>query len=254
MIYGLWLSAGGLQASQYSQDIIANNLANLDTAGFKRDLAVFSERAVASREAGGDPRMSNALLNRMSGGTFVAPTYTSFEQGTIETTDRPLDLALRGEGFFTVRDGDRKVYTRDGRFAVDADGGLVTAVGGRPVLNERGAPIRLTKDQAASVRFGEDGTLRVGTATIGQLGIVDFADKTQLRKVGANVLEAPDKTPTKPAAAVVVSRAVETSTVEPLTTMVSMIEASRAYQLNASLIAMQDSMLARTVNDVGRVA
>ncbi len=80
MTYGLWLSAGGLQINQYRQDIVSNNLANVDTAGFKRDLAVIHERPVEAHNANG-PSLGHKLLDRLSGGNWVRPTYTSFEQG-----------------------------------------------------------------------------------------------------------------------------------------------------------------------------
>ncbi len=254
MIYGLWQSAAGLQANRYRQDVIASNLANIDTVGFKRDLAVFSERAAAAREPFGDPTMSNRLLDSMSGGTFVAPTVTSFEQGAIRPTERPLDLALDGDGFFTVRDGRSTRYTRDGRFTVGPRGDLLTVAGGKPVLSDQGAPIRIPPGQAGSVRFSQDGTVWAGTTAIAKLGLADFADRSQLRKQGANLLAAPEGAKPQAASATVVSGAVENSTVDPVTTMVAMIEASRAYQFNATMISMQDSMLGRLVNDVGRVS
>lgn len=254
MNYGLWLSAAGLQANRYQQDVIANNLANLDTTGFKRDLAVFSERAVASREPFGDPTQSQRLLDSMTGGTFVAPTCTVFSQGTVQPTGRPLDVSLEGDGFFAVRDGDRTVYTRDGQFAVDAKGNLVTSAGGRPVLSDRGTPIRIPADQARSARIGQDGTIRAGDAVVAKLGIVDFADRRELRKEGSNVYSAADTARKKPAKASLISGAKETSTVEPMAALVSMMEASRAYELNANMISLQDTMLSRAVNDVGKVA
>jgi len=254
MVYGLWLSAAGLQANQYRQDVIANNLANVETVGFKRDLAVFTERAVASREALGDPTMSDPTLDRMSGGTFVAPTYTCFEQGSIVPTDRPLDAALQGEGFFTVRDAAGVRYTRDGRFAVDAQGNLVTVSGERPVLNDAGQPIQVPPEQIGNVRLAQDGTVLAGGSPVGRLGIVDFADRTALRKTGSNLLEAAAGAQARPASASVLAGAVEASTVDPTTTMVGMIEAARAYQMNATMISMQDTMLGRAANDIAKLA
>lgn len=253
MEYGLWLSAGGLQAMQYRQDIIANNLANVNTAGFKRDLAVFSERMIAAREGTGDSTASDETLNPMTGGIFVAPTYTIFEQGAVEPTERPLDAALVGDGFFTVRNGDKTAYTRDGRFAVNSSGELVTASGNYPVLNADGSAIRIPAHRASEVQFTQDGRVRVGNNDVSRLGIVDFEDHQQLRKVGTNLFEAAEGANPKNAAATVEGRSVEASSVDPATTMVSMIEASRAYQLNATMIQMQDSLLGRAVNDIARL-
>src|SRR6185369_8802982 len=129
MVYGIYQSAAGLQINQHRQDVLANNLANIETVGFKPDLALARERMIASREGGNDPSLSNSTLNGMTGGTVAAPTFTSFIPGAVEPTGRPLDVALQGDGFFAVQDGDTKRYTRDGRFMFDADGRLVT-VGG----------------------------------------------------------------------------------------------------------------------------
>lgn len=253
MVYGLWLSAAGLQANQYRQDVIANNLANVETAGFKRDLTVFTERSVASRESSGDPTRSNLMLDAMTGGTFVAPTYTTFEQGSLVKTDKPFDLALQGDGFFTVRDGNQTAYTRDGRLAIDTQGNLVTVVGSRPVLSDTGQAIRVSPEQRADVLVSEDGTIRAGATTVAKLGIVNFADTTELHKAGSNLLLASDGAKKTAASANVVTGAVEASTVDPTTTMVAMIEAARAYQLNATMISMQDTMLGRAANDIGKL-
>jgi flagellar basal-body rod protein FlgG len=252
MVYGLWLSAAGLQANQLRQDIIANNLANVETTGFKRDLALFSERMIAAREPLGDSNASADLMNSMTGGTFVAPTYTVFEQGTVMPTDRPFDVALVGEGFFTIRDADRTLYTRDGRFAVNAQSELVTS-DGKAVLSDAGTTIRIPPDQLANVRITPDGRVRTGNVDLARLGIVDFEDKQQLKKVGSNRFAAPDGVLSRPANATVEPRALEASGVDPATTMIAMIEASRAYQLNASMISMQDAMLGRAATDIARI-
>ncbi|HSW44032.1 MAG TPA: flagellar hook-basal body complex protein, partial [Phycisphaerae bacterium] len=114
MVYGAYLSAGGLLVNQYRMEVLANNLANAETAGFKQDLTVVRERRPASavRMAGLDA--SDPRLGDSTGGSLVAPTVTSFEPGPIETTGRPLDVALSGEGFFRVEGpGGEERYTRD---------------------------------------------------------------------------------------------------------------------------------------------
>lgn len=254
MVYGLWLSASGLQANQYRQDLIANNLANVQTTGFKHDLAVFSERRVASEEALGGSTLSDRLLDRMTGGLFVAPTFTQFDQGAIQKTNRPLDVALDGEGFFAVQDAGRTAYTRDGRFTVNRDGQLVTVAGGRPVLSDAGTAIRVSPDRADDVRVAEDGSVRVGAVPVAKLGVADFADKQELQKVGANLFVAPAGAVGQEPAATVHSGALESSTVDPASAMVAMIEASRAYEMNATMVRMQDSMLDKAANSIAKLA
>src|SRR5687767_1053211 len=105
MIYGLYASASGVLSNSYRQDVIANNIANAETVGFKRDLAVFQERRTAAQRAGLSPRRwSNPALERLGGGVGAAATYVDLSAGELETTGRPLDLAIHGEGFFAVRE------------------------------------------------------------------------------------------------------------------------------------------------------
>ena len=252
MTYGLWLSAVGLQTSQYRQAVLANNLANANTVGFKHDVAVVRERAVEAHEDG-PARFGHALLDDLTGGSVVAPTYTAFAQGPIEPTQRPLDVAIDGDGFFTVQADGQTRYTRDGRFTIDANGRLVTVAGGRPVLDDGGGEINvITGGDAPAPRIDNRGRVRQGEQVVGQLGLVDFADKQRLRKVGANLFDANGEPPT-PATTTLQTEAVEGSTVAPIQSLASMIEVARAYQLNATLITMQDELNGRaaTIANIG---
>lgn len=247
MTYGLWLSAVGLQTSQYRQAVLANNLANADTVGFKHDVAVIRERPVEADEDG-HHRFAHKLLDDLTGGSLVAPTYTAFAQGAIEPTSRPLDVAIDGAGFFTVRAAGQTRYTRDGRFAMDATGRLVMAANGRPVLDANGQEITLiTGDGAPPPRIDGQGRIRQGQQVVGRLGLVDFADKQRLRKIGGNLYDANGE-PTVNASASLRPEAVERSTLAPVEGLASMIEAARAYQLNATMISLQDEMNGRVVN------
>ena len=253
MLYGIYQSAAGLLVNQYRMEVQANNLANADTAGFKRDMAVVCERLPQSQErpigfGASDPRLAG-----MTGGSFVSPTVTLFEQGPIETTGRPLDVALVGDGFFRVQAEGRELYTRDGRFALNDTGELVTAAGFHAVLDEAGAPIVVPADVRDRLQIGADGQLRAGDMQLARLGVVDFEDHALLRKTGRNLYESlgPQPRPLEQTALKV--GAVEKSSVDPVHAMVGMIEVSRAYEFNATLISLADATLGRAVNDVGRV-
>ncbi|MEZ6235772.1 MAG: flagellar hook-basal body complex protein, partial [Phycisphaerales bacterium] len=132
--YGIHLSASGALTSMHRQDVITNNLANARTPGFKPDIALQIARDPARIEDGLGNLPSNELLERLGGGTHVLPTIVSYAQGVLEQTDRPLDMAIRGDGFFAVRDaaaaardgGDGLRLTRDGRMTRSSDGLLVT--------------------------------------------------------------------------------------------------------------------------------
>ncbi len=252
MVYGIYQSAAGLMMNQYRQDVLANNLANVGTVGFKHDLAVVRERQIEAREGQGVWSAGNRLLDGLTGGLLVAPTYTSFAQGPLEETGRSLDAALVGQGFFVVNDGKGERYTRDGRFTFNAEGELVTVAGGHRVLAESGGPITVSGEATGSVRLHSDGSLRIGDQVLGKLRIVDFQEKSNLRKQGGNLFQAIGE---RPSGAQVELRVgmVEQSTVDPMQAMVAMIESTRAYQLNATMIGLADATLSRAVNDIPRL-
>lgn len=251
MVYGIYLSATGLQTNQYRQEILANNLANLDTVGFKQDLAVIRERAIESREDAVDPSLSQKLLDPMTGGSLVAPTFTTFEQGMIEKTGNPLDVALQGDGFFVIENQGQAQYTRDGRFTINAEGELVTVAGHR-VLDASGAAITLPSDDVGQVSIDGNGYIRAGQTIVAKLGTVTFEDNNRLRKVGGNVFQAIGMTPQNADPQLEIG-AVERSTVEPTRAMVAMMQVSRLYEMNAQMIGLADATLGRAVNDVARI-
>jgi flagellar basal-body rod protein FlgG len=248
MNYGLWLSAAGLQVNEHRQAVAANNLANAETTGFKEDLVVSRERLVESRVNGGI-NLSHPILDGLAGGLFVAPTYTDFTQGGITETESPLDVAIIGGGFFAVDRAGHEYYTRDGAFDLNPDGVLVT-VRGEVVLDEGGGSIAVP--EGAQLRITEQGAVLADGAAVGQLRMVDFSDPQHLAKVGGNLLEAGDAE-RKQFGGRLQPGALERSTIEPVTLLVKYIEASRAYQLNAELITLQDGLLGRVVNDVAKV-
>ncbi|HUW83505.1 MAG TPA: flagellar basal-body rod protein FlgF [Phycisphaerae bacterium] len=249
MIYGLWLSAAGLQANEHRQAVLANNLANAETTGFKQDLAVFRQRLTESQSSPAGMALAHPVLDGLTGGTFVRPTYTDFSQGTLDKTNSPLDVAIVGRGFFAVQDGDEVRYTRDGSFHVDAQGRLVTARG-HLVLDESGAAISVPS--GAKVSIGEGGRVLADDEQIGRLGLVDVSDPQRLVKVGQNLFDG-QFVAEEPFAGQLEVGALEQSTVEPVTLLAHFIEAARAYQLNGQMITLQDGMLGRAVNDIAKL-
>ena len=253
MSYGLWLSAGGLQVNRYRQEIVTNNLANVETVGFKRDLAVIHERPVESQGTAAGPRYAHQLLDRLSGGNWVRPTYTNFDQGDLVRTGGDLDTAIHGDGFFTIRDGNNTRYTRDGRFTLNPQGELVMVAGqGRAkVLDTAGRPITLDPG-GGEIAIGRDGSIRQGKTLVARLGVVEFADRQALGKVGGNLFTAVGTRPTAPQNSEVHGGFIERSAQNPLTGLVEMIEVSRALELNARMISLQDQTIGQAVNTVGR--
>lgn len=247
MIYGLYHSAAGMLTNEYRQAVLANNLANADTVGFKPDLAVFAER-VPAQTAGRRTGPSAPDLAGLSGGLWLGQTYTDHSEASKTRTDEPLDVAIDGPGFLTVTAGGRRLLTRDGRMTMDADGRLVAVSDGAPILGRGGMPIHLNPHGARdTIQIDEDGRIQQDGQFVGELELVDLPDYRVLQKVGQGRFSAPEAA-LGPAAAFVKAGYTESSGVQPLPELVSMIEASRAYQMNAQMISLQDRTAGRLIS------
>jgi flagellar basal-body rod protein FlgF len=245
MIYGLYHSAAGMLASEYRQNVIANNLANADTVGFKRDVPTFAERLTAVEEGLRDGP-SAADLAGISGGLALGGTYTDHSVGPLMQTGNPTDVALEGPGFLTVQTDQGPLFTRDGRLMIDSNGLLVSAVDGAPVLGVGGAPLHVNP-VGGRLSISNEGQVQQDGTTLGELQIVDFADYDQLRKVGTTRFDA-NGMQTVPSVALVRQSYVENSGVQPIGELVNMLDASHAYQMNARLVSLQDESLGRVIN------
>lgn len=250
MIYGLYHSAAGLMTNEYRQTVIANNLANAETPGFKPELAVFAERFRAS-EAGIRDNPTDARMERLSGGLWLGRTHTDFRDGALIRTENPLDVALQGRGFLSVRAEGQALLTRDGRMILDEQGRLVLAADGAAVLGDGGTPIMVPRTDRP-VSIDERGRIHQAGAVVGRLGLIDVDDHRTLVKAGRGRYLAPD-TGRVASDAIVQSGYYEASGVAPVPTLVEMIEASRAYQINAQMLSLQDQTAGRLINEVARV-
>jgi flagellar basal body rod protein FlgG len=254
MNQGIYSSAAGGFLQQMRMDVLANNLANVDTPGYKPDVFMARLREAEAVEDG--PRTwSNSLLDRMGGGVFAHKTTTDFRPGPIELTGNPLHMAIHGKGFFTVRGSDGQTFlTRAGDFARAADGRLVTANGRHEVLNDGGSPI-VIEGSTANLRVLPDGTIVRGNVPVDRVGLRDVPENArgQLRKAGENLYRFFGQGQLTPAEGSVESGAVEGAAVNPATEMVSMIEASRRFEFNMRLLQFHDQMMESYVR-VGRPA
>jgi len=245
MIYGLYHSAAGMLTNEYRQSVFANNIANADTVGFKRDMATFAERtpAWATGEREGP---SAASLAGLSGGMWLGATTTDHTEAAKTKTGNWHDVALEGPGFLAVQVDGQRLFTRDGRLMMDADGNLVAVSDGSPVLGRGGMPIRLNP-RAGQTSIDSDGRISQDGGVVAELDVVDFANYEALRKVGAARFAAAEDE-ALPAMALVRSGYVEQSGAQPLTELVSMIEASRAYQINTRMISLQDAGVGKLIS------
>jgi flagellar basal body rod protein FlgG len=257
MNYGLYLSAAGLKAQDARQAVIANNIANAKTTGFKRDLVLMQSRANAVVE---DPTMARyrvPVVDNQGGGVNAIGGGIDLTQGELKSTGKATDLALSGQGFFTVRGAnDSKLLTRDGSFNINQDNNLVTANGGNLVLDQAGQPIVL--DPTMKITVSSQGEIMQSDSLAGggvKLGIVDVPDTRQIIKLGGNLMSVrnPDSlTPASPQTTVVQGH-LEDSDVDPTVEMVNMITGMRAFEANAKMISYADTAMSE-INTVGRVA
>jgi flagellar basal-body rod protein FlgF len=252
MIYGMYLSASGMMTSTRRQDVIANNLANAETVGFKRQLALFQTRPPASEASPVDAPV-NEMLSRIGGGLLFAATATDLTQGDLDDTGNGLDLAILGKGYFAVQTSAGTRLTRDGRFMMDRSGNLVTPEG-HPVLDDRNRPIALNPAQRLSTLISEQGEISQAGEFVNRIGLFDVSDPDQLRREGNNLLSVVDPRAITPSNATVRPGFVERANVNPATELVQLIEAQRQLEANANMIRYQDQTLARLVNDVPKLS
>lgn len=254
----LWIAKTGLDAQQTRMSVVANNLANVNTTGFKQGRAAFQDLIYQNvRQVGGQTSESTQLPSGLDLGTGVRTVATQkiFTQGNIAQTGNALDLAIDGRGFFQVLRPDGSVaYSRDGSLQVNADGQVVTHGG-----YELDPAVVIPRD-AQSVTIGRDGTVSVQLqgaaqpAIIGTIQLADFINPAGLQSVGDNLYEesaasgAPQVgTPDLNGIGGLIQGALETSNVNTVEEMVKMIETQRAYEMNSKSISAADQML-QTLN------
>ncbi len=256
MIKSLWIAKTGLDAQQTQMDAISNNLANVGTAGFKRGRIAFEDLLYQNvRQAGANSSQQTQLPTGLQLGTGVRPTATvrMHTQGNLQKTENAFDLAINGQGFFQIQLPDGTTgFTRDGSFHVDANGQIVTSNGFAL------APPITVPAGAQSVTIAQDGTVTValaGQATpqnIGQVQLASFANPAGLESRGQNLFveTAASGTPNANAPGtnglgLLQQGYVETSNVNVVEELVSMIQTQRAYEINSKAIQTSDQMLGR---------
>ncbi|HHV78787.1 MAG TPA: flagellar basal-body rod protein FlgG [Firmicutes bacterium] len=254
MIRSLWTAASGMLAQQISMDTIANNLANVNTSGFKKSRVDFKDLIYQKLGDNGLGTLQTPGSENAQVGNGVAPVISGklFDQGTLENTGRPLDVAIQGEGFFAIRLPDgRTGYTRDGCFHIDSQGYLVTS-DGNYVLYDGGNRLYISPEQASGeISISPDGRFTIGgTSGVYQLKLFKFANPEGLTAVGQNCfVESPSSgyaisgIPGSRGYGNVVQGCLERSNVSVIEEMVRMITVQRAYELNSKAIQSSDEML-----------
>jgi flagellar basal-body rod protein FlgG len=256
MIRSLWISKTGMEAQQTQLDTIAHNLANVSTNGFKREHVVFEDLIYQNlRQAGANSSEQTQLPTglQVGLGTHAIATSRNFSQGNLQQTTNNLDVAVKGQGFFQIQLPDgTTAYTRDGSFQVDSNGQLVTNNG---YTVQPGITIPA---QAQSITIAPDGTVSVtlpGQATaqsVGQLQLATFVNPAGLEPKGGNLFAETTASGTPNTSApgsngtgTLQQGFVETSNVNVVEELVSMIQTQRAYEMNSKAIQTSDQMLQR---------
>jgi len=254
MIRSLWIAKTGLDAQQTNMDVIANNLANVSTNGFKRQRAVFEDLMYQTmRQPGAQSSEQTTLPSGLQIGTGVRPVATErlHNQGNLSQTESSKDVAINGQGFFSVQMPDGTIaYTRDGSFQTDQNGQLVTN-GGFPVQ-----PAITIPANALSMTVSRDGVVSVtqqgqtAPVQVGQLTLSTFINNAGLESMGENLYQetqasgAPtESNPGNNGAGLLYQGYVETSNVNVAEELVSMIQTQRAYEINSKAISTSDQML-----------
>lgn len=250
----LWIGKTGVDAQQTRMSVISNNLANVNTTGFKKGRAVFEDLMYQNiRQAGGQSSEGTQLPSGLNLGTGVRTVATEkmFTQGNAVKTDNSLDVAIQGRGFLQIlmTDGTTS-YTRDGSFQLDADGQIVTSSG--YALQ----PSTTVPANTISINISSDGTveaLAAGAAaptTIGNVQLADFINPAGLQPMGENLFRetsssgAPQvSTPGLNGLGNLTQGFLESSNVNVVEELVNMIEAQRAYEMNTKAISTTDAML-----------
>lgn len=266
---GVYTALSGAMAQSQRLDTIANNLANVNTPGFKKDQQVFKEYLTANEkppEVIQVPRVPASIdsFYDMQGGdkSFVdsAGTYTDFSQGSLRQTNSPLDLAIDGSGFFEIGTANGVKYTRVGAFKIDSSGQLVNR-DGLPVLKEAGEgtdpAARVIKISGnAPVSISETGEVFDGETSVGKISLVDVQKKDTLSKIGSSLYEfkknaTPATTPVKNSS--VKQGFLEMSNVNIVQEMTDMISTTRVFESTQKAIQAYDGMADKLINVVGSI-
>jgi len=235
MFRGIYANAKAMDALMVQQDVHANNLANVNTTGFKKDTVRFRE-----------------FKEILRGQEVVVPEpETSFDRdtGPLVPTGNPLDLAVQGAGSFAVETPDGVRYTRNGCFQWDADGKLVDG-GGRTVVGTGGVITRKT-EASGPLTVQSDGTLTMGDTTLGRIKVVEFSKDSAFEKVGESLIRQ-TQGEAKTGKSQVIQGYLESSTVNSVREMADMTHTLRLFESNQKALRLQDEALSRAIQDLSR--
>jgi len=229
-------------AIRRTMSVVANNLANMNTTGFKGEKIMFVEHLVRSKggeKIGGE---------RMAYVRDIA-TVRDKSEGPLQKTGNPLDLAINGDGFFTIDTPDGERYTRNGNFQMNEEGQLVTRLG-HPVLSDNGQPFFFTAEDG-QISIARDGTVSTDTGQIGRIGVVSFENTYDMQQVAGGLLNT-EQQPAPVEQTNVVQGMLEGSNVQPIIEMTRMIEANRSYNHVKNFVQREDERIKKMVQEFAK--
>lgn len=258
MIRGLYTSAQSMNNDERRMEVISNNLANINTNGFKRDTPAtgsFEEVMTQIINSGKeDDEDDQNDIGKLTLGVGVNDVVTSFKQGNLIKTDGPLDVAIMNSelSFFSIdvpgENGTSEMYTRDGSFTINSVGQLTTKDG--YIVKGENGPIALN---GSKVSINSDGSIVQDGVIVDKLLIKEFSDSKLLKKHGNNLIYDSGDTEVKPFSGQIVQSSLEASNVNSISEMVDMINVMRSYEANQKVLKAHDETLQKAVNEVGRV-
>lgn len=252
MIRGLYTAASGMMAQKIKQETIANNLSNLDTSGYKKDSSIFHSfpdmlLSSVQRETGFPFRPPVGCFNL---GVLVEENFTLHTQGGLYATDNPLDFALEGEGFFTVRTPEGIRYTRSGHFLRDVNGNLVTPQG-YFVLGEDENPLVIPSEK---VGVDKSGVIAYERERVGRFMLTRFENPETLRKEGHNLFAVSPNTQAADPEELntgISQGFLEGANIDLVDEISQALTAMRVYEVNQKVLQAQDELLGKSANEVG---
>lgn len=250
MIKGLYSAASGMMLGLARQDVLANNLANVNTAGFKKDLVIstaFPDMLInrMERQGSSEDRIKAEQVGSLGSGACVGAIMFDLSQGNLRRTENPLDLALANDDFFVVETPDGQRFTRNGQLQLDSSG-MLTDQAGHPILDNNDDQIILE----GQFTVDKQGNIIVNGETVATLKIVRFENKSSLLKQGTNLWQSSaeyldEENPQ------VLQNYIEDSNVNAVSEMVSMIKVTRAYESLQKVVQAEDESLQTVIEKVG---
>lgn len=243
MIRGIWSSMSGMIPRMFNHEVAANNLANITTTGFKGERSFVRSFIDAEMVAEKNPDKYHRISD-------LEDVKVNFEQGLMEETHNPFDLAILGDGFFSIQTAQGEMFSRNGHFKIDNNYRLVNSED-LPVLDIRNRPIKLYE---GNIFVRDNGEITIDGDTVAQIKVTDFPKPYELKK-SVNNMFTPEDIQNKgfPAQESAVKHGfLERSNVTPVQEMLNMIIYFRNYEADSRILMAQDDTLRRAVNDVGR--